>query len=208
MSDTETVPNSIRRVESDSATRLAGFVAAYDDLQTMLRACEALMTALGDPTTGANAADDVVIESLWTLALLSYARAFADGDDGAAVTEDDLDDADSKGEVLKAHRVLLHLRDHHAHASVNPREVYTVGLVVDESADDASKPNVIAVAVTSIRSPNVDAAAVRQAGAIAYQLCTSLDGRISALQELILDEVKDTPRAQIDAMEQVEVVAP
>jgi hypothetical protein len=207
MSET-TVPTSIRRVESDSATRLAGFVAAYDDLQTMLRACEALMTALGDPATGANAADDVVIESLWTLALLSYARAFADGDDGPAVTEDDLDDGDSKGEVLKAHRVLLHLRDHHAHAAVNPREVYTVGLVVDESADDADKPNVVAVAVTSIRSPNVDAAAVRQAGAIAFQLCTSLDGRISALQEVILDEVKDTPRAQLDAMEQVEVVAP
>jgi hypothetical protein len=206
MSET-TVPTSIRRVESDSATRLAGFVAAYDDLQTMLRACEALMTALGDPTTGANAADDVVIESLWTLALLSYARAFADGGDGPAVTEDDLDDADSKGEVLKAHRVLLHLRDHHAHASMNPREVYTVGLVVDETADDAKSGTVIAVAVSSIRSPNVDSAAVRQAGAIAYQLCTSLDGRISALQEVILDEVKDLPRAELDAMEQVEVVS-
>ena len=147
----------------------------------------------------------MVIESLWTLALLSYARAFADSDDGPAVTEDDLvePEGDSKGEVLKAHRVLLHLRDHHAHASMNPREVYTVGLVQD---DDSG--NVIAVAVTSIRSPNVDAAAVRQAGAIAYQLCASLDGRISALQEVILDEVKDTPRAQLDAMEQVEVVAP
>ena len=43
---TNTVPDAIRRVDSPTATQLCGLVEVYDDLQTVLRCCERLMTLL------------------------------------------------------------------------------------------------------------------------------------------------------------------
>jgi hypothetical protein len=196
MADPEVaVPTSIRRLDSDEATRLIRLVEAYDELQTVLRCCERLLTLLGGDRTDS---DETGIEALWTSTLLSYARAFGPG----ALTEDDLEDARDDSETVKWHRVLLHLRDHHADPIANPRETYTVGLAQD--ADGA----VNAVAVTSVRAPLVDAAAVRQAGAIAFPLCAVLDDRIAAAQQRILAAVRDTPRERLAAMDLIEVAAP
>jgi hypothetical protein len=196
MADSETtVPSSIRRLDSDDAGRLIRLVGAYDELQTALHCCERLLALLGDDTGGI---DPSGIEALWTLALLSYARAFGQG----ALTEDDLEDPKRDGEALRWHRVLLHLRDYHADPTSNPRETYTVGVAQD--ADGA----VNAVAVTSVSAPLVDAAAVRQAGAIVFPLCAVLDERIGALQENILASVRDTAPEELAAMDLIEVASP
>ncbi|HEU5265815.1 MAG TPA: hypothetical protein VFU35_03900 [Jatrophihabitans sp.] len=196
MADAESsVPTSIRRLDSDEATRLIRLVEAYDELQTVLHCCERLLTLLGGDQTDS---DETAIEALWTSTLLSYGRAFGPG----ALTEDDLEDPHHDGETVKWHRVLLHLRDHHADPIANPRETYTVGLAQD--ADGA----VNAVAVTSVRAPLVDAAAVRQAGAIAFPLCAVLDDRIAAAQQRILAAARDTPRERLAAMDLIEVAAP
>jgi hypothetical protein len=196
MSETATAPTSIRRLDTRDATRLARLVMAYDDLQTVLRCCERLMTMLDDDGQGA---DDVAVEALWTLALLSYARGFAEGDGGAALTTEDLAGADDDGEILRWHRVLLHLRDRHADPSRNPRESYTVGIAQDASGA------VNAVAVTSVRAPLVDKAAVRRAGAIAFPLCAVLDERIDPLQKDILADMRGISREQLDRLDLVEV---
>jgi hypothetical protein len=199
MSETANVtPSSIRRLETANAKRLVTLVEAFEDLQTVLWCCERLVPLLAD-TRGE--LDDLGIEAMWSLAMLSYARAFAEHDGGAAVTEDDLVDPKADGEVQRWHKVLLHLRGQLADATKNPRETYTVGLAQDE--DGA----VNAVAVTSVRAPGVDEAAVRQAGAMAFPLCELLDGRINELQKTILDEVRDTPKSELDAMDLIEVVA-
>jgi hypothetical protein len=195
-------PTSIRRLESnEDARRLACLVSAYDELQTVLRCCERLMTMLGE---GISAPDDVGVEALWTLALLSYARAFATSDGGPALTETDVE-AESvkgvKGEVLRWHRVLLQLRDQQADPRTNPRESYTVGVAQDPSG--AAN----AVAVTSVRAPLVDRAAVRQAGAIAFPLCAVLDERIDPLQKQILVAVRGIAPGQLNRMDLVEVAA-
>jgi hypothetical protein len=190
------VPTSIRRLDTKDAARLARLVMAYDDLQSVLRCCERLMTMLDD---GSNGPDDVGVEALWTLALLSYARGFAEGEGGAALTEDDLVASDDDGEVLRWHRVLLHLRDHHADPHRNPRESYTVGIAQDASGE------VNAVAVTSVRAPLVDKAAVHRAGAIAFPLCAVLDERIDPLQKEILADMRGAAREQLDRLDLVEV---
>jgi hypothetical protein len=197
MSDTATAPTSIRRLDTKDATRLARLVMAYDDLQTVLRCCERLMTMLDD---GGRGADDVAVEALWTLALLSYSRGFAEGEGGAALTQSDLVAAGDEGdEVLAGHRVLLHLRDHHADPSRNPRESYTVGIAQDAAGA------VNAVAVTSVRTPLVDKAAVRRAGAIAFRLCAVLDERIDPLQKDILADMRGISREQLERLDLVEV---
>lgn len=198
-------PTTIRRLESnEDARRLACLVSAYDELQTVLRCCERLMTMLGD---GVSTPDDVGVEALWTLALLSYARAFATGDGGPALTEADIDAESDKGvkvdqgEVLRWHRVLLHLRDQQADPRTNPRESYTVGVAQDPSG--AAN----AVAVTSVQAPLVDKAAVRQAGAIAFPLCAVLDERIDPLQKQIFTAVRGIAPVQLNQMDLVEVAA-
>jgi hypothetical protein len=195
------VPTSIRRLEAnEDARRLTSLVSAYDELQTVLRCCERLMTMLGE---GVRTPDDVGVEALWTLALLSYARAFAPRESGgAALTETDLTAPDGDAaEVLRWHRVLLHLRERQADPVANPRETYTVGVAQDSSG--AAN----AVAVTSVRAPLVDRAAVRQAGAIAFPLCAVLDERIDPLQKRILAAVRGIAPGQLNRMDLVEVAA-
>jgi hypothetical protein len=196
LENTNEVPASIRRLDSADATRLATLVEAYDDLQTVLRCCERLLTILSRDDR-----DEVDIEAIWTLALLSYARSFADHDGAPAITEDDLDQSAGGDDVVRWHRVLLHLRDRHADPSSNPRETYTVGLAQDPAGA------VNAVAVTSVRSPLVDEAAVRQAGAMAFPLCAVLDERIDPLQRSILAGARDAPKTELDAMDLIEVAA-
>jgi predicted RecB family endonuclease len=194
---TNAVPSSMRRLDTASANRLVRLVEAFDDLQTVLSCCERLVPKLART---AGELDDVGIEALWTLALLSYARSFAEKDGEVVLTVDDLSGKQAPDELQRWHQVLLRLRDHHAALDVNPREVYSVGVVQDE--DGA----VNAVAVTSVRAPSVDEASVRQAGAMAYPLCAVLDERINALQKSILDEVRDTSKTALDAMDLIEVV--
>jgi hypothetical protein len=143
--------------------------------------------------------DDVLVEAVWTVALLSYARCFSAGDTGTALTEDDLTATQSQGEVLDWHKILLQLRDHHAHPTANPRERFSVGVAQD--------PNGAAngVAVTSARQPLVDALTVRQTGAIAFALSGLVNDRISAQQEKVFGEVKHTPKADLDKLARLDV---
>lgn len=195
---TNAAPNSMRRLTNADATRLVRLVEAFDDLQTVLSCCERLMGKIGRSGEGF---DEVGVEALWTLALLSYARSFAGKKGTAVLTEDDLSGTQPAEELLRWHRVLLRLRDQHADAGKNPREAYTVGLVPDE----AGTAN--AVAVTSVHAPMVDEAAVRQAGALAYPLCALLDERIDELQKRILAAARDMPKAKLSEMDLIEVVA-
>ena len=58
----------------------------FEDLQTVLRCCERLVTEFaveGEP-------DAVVVEAVWTTALLSYARCFAATGKAVALTENDV----------------------------------------------------------------------------------------------------------------------
>jgi hypothetical protein len=194
---THAVPTSIRRLETAEAYRLAHLVSAYDDMQAVLRCCERLMSLVDAGGPG----DDLLVEALWTSALLSYARVFADGDGGPALTEDDVaaQDEATAADRLRWHRVLLRLREQHADRRDNPRERYTVGIAQDPAGE------VSAVAVTSVRTPAVDAGAVRQAGALAFPLCALLDERIGSLQEAILAAARGIARAQLDRLAVVEV---
>ena len=204
MTDTsdDELPTSIRRVESPGTGRLVRLVESYEDMQTVLACCERLITVLGE--RGA-VTDDVGVEALWTLAVLSYARCFSGTGDTAALSEADLSDSPAEGTAeggaLHWHRVLVHLRDQLSSVDANPREVYSVGVAQD--AEGA----VNAVAVTSIRAPIVDAAAVRQAGSLALPLCGVLDARISDAQKDILEQVRSVPRPELEAMELIEVAA-
>ncbi len=188
-------PESVRRLETDTARRLARTVSVYEELQTALRCCEALLPMLADPR---RSADDVQVEALWTRALLGYARGFL-GED-APLGTDDLPEVPGD-DAPASHQIFLHLRDHVA-AEANPREVYTVGVVQD------TQGAVTGLAVTSVPTPQVDEGAVRRLGALAYRLCELLDGRVESMQRSILEELQGVPRSELEALEVIPVSAP
>jgi hypothetical protein len=188
------LPSRIGRLETPTALELAELQACIEELQTVLACCERLVTVLADP-----ARDATAVEGFWTLALLSYARCFAPGT--GRLTEADLKKAQPHGDVLEWHHVLMRLSAHHAHASSNPRERFTVGVVRD------AQGVVGAIAVTSARQPNVDLLTVRQTGAIAFALSTLADERTAALQASLFTDAQAMSASDLDRLATVELDA-
>lgn len=187
---------AVRHLQTPSASALVELIATFEDLQTVLRCCERLVSELagtdGEP-------DDVTVEAVWTMALLSYARCFSAGPAGTALTEDDLTATLPEADVLNWHTVLLELRNHYADPTTNPRERFSVGVAQDP--DGAAS----GVAVTSARQPLVDELTVRQTGAIAYALTGVLDNRITAQQKEVFGEVKNTAKADLEKLAVLDV---
>jgi hypothetical protein len=189
-------PGVLRRLNTASSSALVELAAIFEDLQTVLRCCERLVSELA---AGDGEPDDVVVEAVWTVALLSYARCFQPPGAGMALTEDDLTGTQSHADVLDWHRVLLQLRDHYADPRTNPRERFSVG--VAQNSDGAAN----GVAVTSTRQPLVDVLTVRQTGAIAFALSALVDDRITAQQEKVFGEVKNASKADLHKLPRLDV---
>ena len=140
----------------------------------MLRCCERLVTELaveGEP-------DPVVVEAVWTTALLSYARCFSATGDGVALTEKDVASDHSRagrgGGVAPA-----------AAAAARPLRRpggESAGAVLGRGGAGRGRP-ASGVGITSARQPLVDDLTVRQTGAIAYALSGLVNERIEARQQ-------------------------
>ena len=193
-------PAIVRRLKGESSSSLAGLVATFEELQVVLRCCERLVTALA--ASEGDGSDEILVEGIWTMALLSYARCFSDGADGVRISEDDLTSVQPQAGVLEWHKLLLQLRDHYADPATNPRERFTVG-VTQDSAGAAS-----GVAITSVRQPLVDDLTVRQTGAIAYALSGLVNARIESQQQKVFEELKLRSRVYLDKLERLDVERP
>lgn len=189
-------PPVVRRLESTEAQVLTELAGTFEDLQTVLLCCERLVAALA-----AQPPDDVLVEALWTTAMLSYARSFAPGRE-SALTEEDLAATKLEGDLVEWHHMLLRLRDHHSDPSTNPREIFSVGVTQDMQGTASG------VAITSARQPLVDDLTVRQTGAIAYGLSQLVNDRIEARQKQVLEGLKDATRDDLDKLVQLDVVDP
>jgi hypothetical protein len=199
MAETLTPPPPVlRRLESEGAIALVDLSAQLEDLQTVLRSCERLVTALA---AAPDDLDDLLIESIWTTALLSYTRCFTSGKEGVTLTLADLDETGVKGKVLDWHNVLVALREHYASTSVNPRELFSVGVAQDARGEAEG------VAITGARQPLVSLISVQQTGAIALGLSDLVDGRISLQEQKVFGQLTDTPKAVLDLLPLIEVAS-
>ena len=198
MTDTA-LPSTARRLETAGAKTLVDLVTTFEDLQTVLRCCERLVTELD---AGGDQPDDILLEAVWTAALLSYARCFAARPTGPVLVEDDVTTTVAHGDVLEWHRVLLRLREHYADPVANPRERFSVGVAQDDEGA------VSGIVITSARQPLVDAVTVRQTGAIAFALSSLVDDRIVAQQQAVYDSVTDAGRADLDNLALLDIALP
>ena len=189
-------PSAVRRLDSPAAAALADLAALFEDLQTVLRCCERLVSDLA-ATDGAP--DDLGLEAFWTTALLSYARCFEPRESGVRLSEEDVRATGLAGDVVGWHQMLLRLRAHQADPLVNPRELFAVGV---SQGDDGTAAG---VAVTSTRQPAVDDITVRQTGAIAYSLRIVVDTRIGEQQAEVARVAGAMTRAELDQLPVVSV---
>jgi hypothetical protein len=192
----DTVP-ALRRLDTPAAAKLSSLAAKFEDLQTVLRCCERLVSELRVDPGGE--VDDVVVEGVWTVALLSYARCFTSDGTGTTLTENDLTETLSNDHVATWHKVLMQLRDHHGDPKANPRERFSVGVSQDDDGAAAG------IAITSARQPLVDDVTVRQTGAIAFAMSRLVNDRIVEAQAKVFDEVRDSPKADLDRLELLDV---
>jgi hypothetical protein len=193
----EAPPAELRLLDAPAAQALARLNATFEDLQTVLQCCERLVAEVAP---GNHERDEVVVEALWTSALLSYSRCFMAGDGhAAALREEDLTATQTHADVLEWHKILLQLRDHYASTSANPRERFSVGVA---QAPDGTASG---IAVTSARQPLVDDLTVRQTGAIAFSLRDLLNERINSQQAAVFAEVAATTAADLNQLPLVEV---
>jgi hypothetical protein len=166
-------PTTVRALDLPSAGKLADLAAVFEDLQYALRCCEHLVSRLGRREP-----DPVLVEALWTGALLAYVRCFSSR--SAVLTTKDLDELEDGAEFRRLHDVLLRLRDHLASRHVNPREAFTVG------AAQANDGTPTGIAVVSSPRPLVEEPTVRMLGRLAYLLAGRVDARMREQQREVL----------------------
>ncbi|HEV3358080.1 MAG TPA: hypothetical protein VG247_14895 [Pseudonocardiaceae bacterium] len=164
-----------RQLHDTDALALADLAAIFDDLRFVLGCCERLLAELGR----GEQRDGVLVESLWTAALSTYARCFRSRESGVALSVTDLSATGVKGEVVQWHQMLGRLRNFLVDGVANPREEFFVG--VSQSQAGAAT----GVVVTSIVRPAVDETTVRQTGRLALELTTLVDKRIKERQEAV-----------------------
>jgi hypothetical protein len=186
----------VRRLDSPAAATLVDLLGIFDDLQTVLACCEKLVTEVAAPHPETN----IAIEAAWTTALLSYTRCFAPRASGTSLTESDAAATQPEGDLLGWHQALVRLRGVFAAASVNPREQFTVGVVQEKDGSAGG------VAITSVRQPQVNDLTVRQTGAMAFALSEVVNTRIEEQQARVFTEVRQTSRAELDALDKIDVV--
>jgi hypothetical protein len=187
-------PTSVRRLDLPSAAELAGLAAAFEDLQYALRCCEHIVSELGRRES-----DPVLVEALWTGALLAYVRCFSPR--AAALTTTDLDELENGAEFRRLHDVLLKLRDHLASRHVNPREAFTIG------AAQANDGTPTGIAVVSSPRPLVEEPTVRMLGRLAYLLARRVDARMRERQREVLGEAAALSPAELAALPLVHLTA-
>jgi len=180
-------PTSVRRLDTAGARELAGLAAVLDDLQYALRCCEQLVAQVGRR----GGPDPVLVEALWTGALLAYARCFTPRDALLSTADLDAVESEKEGQFRRVHEVLLKLRDHFASRHVNPREAFTIG------AAQANDGTPTGIAVVSAPRPPVEEPTVRMLGRVAYLLAGRVDARMQDRQRGVLDEAAGMSSAEL-----------
>lgn len=181
-----------------TAARLADLGSILQDLTYVMGCCERLVPLLENDEK-----DGVLVEALWSGALVGYSRCFASGK-RLGLDESILQDL--PGEPLDLHQFMRDMRDKRVAHSVNPFEQVRVGAIL--SPPDADDPRVEGIATLSLRSI---ASSVDGAKGL-WKLAQTLRARVAELgretEEEVLAEARLLPVEELYARPDVRVVAP
>lgn len=188
---------SLLVVDADfsQAEQWADLYSIARDLDSAIQICERLIELL--PSN-----DQVLIESLWTAALIKYARCFSSGKRfGLSIDVCD----ELKGDPKGAHQYYIDMRNKHLAHSVNPFEQVKIGLVL-------SDPKVERKIVGTIQFSQFHISAKEDGVRTLRNLCgvlkTKLTGAATEHYEAVLAHAKSLDIEQLYRSAQMRTVAP
>lgn len=117
-------------VDFEEAKELADYASIYQDLAYVVDALKRLKNLIEE-----NSKDNILMQSLWTAALIGYARCFSSGKRFGlkeSIFEKIPYNHESEDTPIKVHQLYIDLRNKHIAHSVNPFEQIKVGLVLSE----------------------------------------------------------------------------
>lgn len=173
----------LAELTSEDAARLGDLSLALLDLRSVMDLCERLDAELEKP---AGDQDWLLVEALWTAALVKYVRCFASGKRSTVEVSvfDGLDGA------ADTHQHFKNMRDKHVAHSVNPFEGVKVGVVL------GGEPGAFCaegIAVLERRLICTDRAGVQTLRRLASVAQKSLRLRCQTLRDTVLEWAKSQP---------------
>ncbi len=185
------------RVDFPEAERLADLASIFQDLEFALQACERLLDVIDTEHP-----DSVLMQSLWTAAVISYVRCFATGK-RFGLSEETL--SNLNGEPIEVHRFYKNLRDKHIAHSVSPFDEFAVGLVLPPQGSEKNEVQGVAtlfrrhIAATrqGIEQFTILASALREeVGRLAKEAKLEV---LEAGRQISLGELYAKPRLRVSA---------
>jgi hypothetical protein len=185
-------------IDVPSAEILAGQWSLLSDLKFVSDCCERLLQLHAD-----EARDGVVVQALWTSALVAYARCFASGK-RPGIREADL--ATLEGEPVAFHRFLIDMRNKHIAHSVNSFEDVRIGAIL--SPEGSPTPGIEGIATMCLRHIAGDAEAARQLGFVASFLRRKTGEEAKAQTTKVHAEAKALDIAELYSRPRLRATAP
>jgi len=136
------------KVDYKEAKELADLISIYNDLSYAIEVLKNLLELFKDESK-----DNILVQSLWTAALISYVRCFSGGK-RFGLSENIFKGL--AGDPIGCHRYYKNLRDKHIAHSVNPFEQVVVGLVLSEPDDPKQEVKGVAALHLKHISPDVE----------------------------------------------------
>ncbi|GAB2745885.1 hypothetical protein GCM10027174_19680 [Salinifilum aidingensis] len=192
-------PATVRRWQTTDSLSLADLTALSEELAKVAGCCEQILNLLPQEHT---AAQELVVESLWTTALLSYRRCFSEQEHAAALSAEDFAETGLRGDVKQWHTTLERLHEYYVDSRVNAHGNFVTGVSQD------SEGNANGVAVTSAPRPQPDETTIRQTGRLAVELGRVIDERIRAHQQRVYEAVRSLSAQDLSLLPEIYVAPP
>jgi len=189
---------NIARVNFKEAKQLADLASIVQDLGTVMQTCSRLKKLLTDKSK-----DHILIESLWTSALIRYARCFTSGK-RFGLTENIFQHL--PGKPIKVHKFYRDMRDKHIAHSVNPFEQIEIGLIL--SPQNSDKKEILGVLTLAMRHISSDIDGVHQLGCLAKVLLENVCSKAKDCQKKVLEIGKQMDIEELRKTASPRLVAP
>lgn len=186
------------KVDFEEATRLAELGAVAQDLGAVMETCRRI-----EGLSNENSNDHILIEGLWTAALVRYARCFTEAK-RQELTESIFDGF--HGQPIAAHRYYIDMRNKHIAHSVNPFEQTYAGVVL--TPETSKVKSVVGVTTLAMRHIVCDLNGVHQLGVLAKIVLGKVCEKAKDCEKKLLARIKALPIEDLYRIERLQVRAP
>ncbi len=194
----EQLDNPIAQVDFEDARKLADLVAITRDLGDVMNTCTRLKELLKD-----NSKDHLLIESLWTAALVKYASCFTNS---KRFGLSELIFHELQGDPIGVHQFYINLRNKHVAHSVNPFEQMEVGAILSRPGTEEKK--VIGVATLAMRHICSDLEGVHQLGCLSNVLMEKVRALAKECEGKVLNQMRQIPIEDLYKRARLQLTAP